>query len=61
MRDVWNWYLHGAVAHMHDLSLLALVPAPLLYAGLLVSLILSILLSAAVIRDLISSPNRDSL
>ena len=61
MHDVWNWYVHTAAAHMHDLSLLALAPASLLYVGLLVSLTLSILLSAAVIRDLTSSPNRDSL
>jgi hypothetical protein len=52
--DVWHWYVHMAAAHMHDLSLLALAPASLLYAGLLVSLTLTILLSAAVIRDLIS-------
>jgi hypothetical protein len=61
IRDVWSWYVHRAAAHMHDLSLLALAPASLLYAGLLVSLTLTILLSAAVIRDLISSPDRDSL
>jgi len=61
LHDVWNWYAHGAAAHMHDLSLLALAPAALLYAGLLVSVPLSILLSAAVIRDLTSSPDRDLL
>ncbi len=56
MQDVWNWYVHGAAAHTRDLSLLALAPASLLYAGLLVSLILSILLCAVIIRDLASSP-----
>jgi len=61
MRDVWTWYAHGAAAHMRDLSLLALAPASLLYAGLLVALTLSIFLSAAVIRDLVSSPDHDSL
>jgi hypothetical protein len=61
LHDAWNWYLHGAAAHRHDLSLLALAPPSLLYAGLLVSLTLTILLSAAVIRDFISSPDRDSL
>jgi Predicted membrane protein (DUF2142) len=53
-RDLWNWYLHGASAHMHDLSLLALAPASLLYAGLLVCLLLTISLSVTVIRDLVS-------
>lgn len=53
LHDVWNWYMHKAAAHMHDLSLLALAPASLLYAGLLVSLVLSVLLSAAVIRSLL--------
>jgi hypothetical protein len=60
IHDVWNWYAHGAAAHMHDLSLLALGPASLLYFGLLVSLTLSILLSVAVIRDLSSSPDRET-
>jgi hypothetical protein len=55
MQEVWNWYVHGAAAHTRDLSFLALAPAPLLYAGLLVSLILSILLSAVISRDLASS------
>jgi Predicted membrane protein (DUF2142) len=61
LHDVWNWYVHGAAAHMHDLSLLALAPAALLYAGLLVSVPLSILLSAAVIRGLASSPDGEAL
>jgi hypothetical protein len=46
---------------MHDLSLLALAPAALLYAGLLISVPLSILLSVAVIRDLASSPDHEAL
>jgi hypothetical protein len=58
MRDVWNWYLSGAAAHASDLSLLALVPAPLLYAGLLVSLGLIIPASAVIIRDLADFPAR---
>ena len=53
IRDVWSWYVHGAAAHMGDLTLLALAPAPFLYAGLLVTLTITIFLSAAVIRDLI--------
>lgn len=57
MRDLWNWYVHNAAAHMRDLSLLALAPAPLLYAGLFVSLALTILASAAVIRGLAFSPD----
>jgi hypothetical protein len=58
MRDLWNWYVHNAAAHAHDLSLLALAPAPLLYAGLFISLALTILASAVVIRRLALSPNR---
>jgi len=58
MRDVWNWYLSGAAAHASDLSLLALVPAPLLYAGPLVSLGLIIPASAVIIRDLADFPAR---
>lgn len=54
MHDVWNWYVHGAAAHTRDLSLLAPGSAPLLYAGLFVSLTLGVLLSAAIIRDLVS-------
>lgn len=53
MHDVWNWYVHGAAAHTRDLSLLALGSAPLLYAGLVVSLALAIVLSAALIRGLV--------
>jgi len=53
IHDLWNWYMHRAAAHMHDLSLLGLAPASLLYAGLVVSLGLAILLSAVVIRDLV--------
>jgi hypothetical protein len=58
MHDVWNWYVRGAAAHARDLSLLALAPAPWLYSGLLISLTLSILLGAAIIRDLAPSRNR---
>jgi hypothetical protein len=56
IHDLWTWYAHGAAPHMQDLSLLALAPASLLYAGLLVSVMLTILLGAALIRDLISPP-----
>ena len=49
--DVWNWYAHGAAAHMSSLTLLALAPAPILYAWLLISLSMSLFLSGAVIRD----------
>jgi hypothetical protein len=56
MHDVWDWYVHGAAAHTRDLSLLALGSAPWLYAGLLVSLTLGVLLSAAIVRSLVSRP-----
>jgi hypothetical protein len=52
LHDVWNWYMGEAAAHTRDLSLLALAPALWLYAGLLVSLTLSIWLSVAIMRDL---------
>jgi hypothetical protein len=61
MHDIWNWYVHSAAGHTRDLSLMALTPAPSLYIGLLISFTLSILLSAAIIRDLISSRNCESL
>jgi hypothetical protein len=61
MRDVWDWYAHQAAAHTRDLSLLALAPAAWLYLGLVISLTLSIFLSAAILRDLVSSRNTDSL
>jgi hypothetical protein len=57
MHEIRNWYVHGAAARMHDLSLLALAPAPLLYTGLVISLTLSILASAVVIRRLASPLN----
>jgi hypothetical protein len=59
--DVWNWYVHGAAAHTRDFSLLALAPAPVLYAGLIVSLTVSIGLSAAIIRDVATHRNPESL
>jgi hypothetical protein len=55
MHNVWNWYLHIG-AHTRDLSLVALAPALFLYVGLLVSLIMSILLSAVIVRDLYLTP-----
>jgi hypothetical protein len=56
LNDVKEWYVHGAAAHASDLSLLALAPAPVLYGGLLISVVLSICLSAAVIRSISSPP-----
>jgi hypothetical protein len=48
--EAWNWYTHSAGAHMHDLSLIALAPGPLLYAGLLVTLALIIGLAATLLN-----------
>jgi hypothetical protein len=50
--EVWNWYRHAAGAHMNDLSLTALAPGPLLYAGLLASMVLTIVLVAVLVRVL---------
>jgi hypothetical protein len=55
VRDVWDWYAHRAAARATDLSLTALAPAPVLYAGLLGSVALAAVLSVAVIRGLISA------
>jgi len=53
--EVWNWYMHRAAACTRDLSLLALAPAPVLYAGLLVSLAMAVWLSTKIICGLVSS------
>jgi hypothetical protein len=60
LRDVWDWYAHRAKARATDLSLTALAPAPVLYAGLAVSIALVAILSIAVIRSLKSPPHWDS-
>jgi hypothetical protein len=52
LNDIWNWYKQGAVARASDLSLLALAPAPWLYIGMLLSLTLTVIVSALTIRDL---------
>jgi hypothetical protein len=51
-RDVWNWYSHDALAHSRDLSLTALAPAVWLHTGLLVSVTLTVILGARLIRAL---------
>jgi hypothetical protein len=55
-RDIWSWYAHGAIPHASDLSLTALAPAPVLYAGLVVSLALSLVLSTKIVGSLAFSP-----
>jgi hypothetical protein len=60
LRDVWDWYAHRAAARAADLSLTALAPAPVLYAGLALSVALEAALSIAVVRSLKSPPDRDS-
>ncbi len=57
VHELWNWYRNEAWSHAHDLSLTALAPAPLLYAGMMLSIILGILISAAVIRDIVTLNN----
>ena len=52
LADIWQWYLHGASAHAPNLSLVALAPAPVLYAGLFVSSTLSVLLAVLIVRAL---------
>jgi hypothetical protein len=52
VRDVWNWWTHGAAAHARDLSLTALAPAAWLHAGLVASLALTVVLSGLLIRAL---------
>jgi hypothetical protein len=53
VHDIANWYAHGAVAHMHDLSLLALAPAPVLYTDLLLSLAVTFVLVSRIISQII--------
>ncbi len=60
LRDVWDWYAHRAAARATDLSLTALAPAPVLYAGLGVSIALVATLSVALIRSLNSPFHWDS-
>jgi hypothetical protein len=60
LRDVWDWYAHRATARATSFSLTALAPAPVLYAGLAVSIALVAILSIAVIRSLESPPHWDS-
>jgi hypothetical protein len=52
-RDVWRWWAHGAAAHAHDLSLTALAPAPWLYAGMVVSVALTVWLGVGRILALV--------
>ena len=54
LRDVWTWYAHGAASHARDLSLTALAPAAWLYVGMLVSVGLTIVLGARLVRALSS-------
>ncbi len=56
MHDIVNWYAHSAAAHMHDLSLLALAPAGLLYSMALVSVALSLSLGAIVVKATLRFP-----
>jgi hypothetical protein len=50
--DLWNWYAHRAAANATAFSQTVLVPAPVLYIGLLLSLGLTVTLSIAVARGL---------
>jgi hypothetical protein len=50
IRDIVRWYTHDAAAHMSDLSLLALAPAPLLYSLMLLSIATAIGLCAVLIK-----------
>ncbi|HXJ43726.1 MAG TPA: hypothetical protein VNH18_30865, partial [Bryobacteraceae bacterium] len=53
--NIWRWYTtRGAAATTHDLSLLSLCPAWMLYAGLLTIVAMCLFLSAATIRGLVS-------
>ncbi len=52
VREVWNWYAHGAAEHARELSLLALLPAAVLYAGMVVSVGLALGLAGTAVWDL---------
>lgn len=51
-RDVWAWYVHGAAARAHTLSLTALAAAAWLYAGLVISVALTAAVWGLQIRGL---------
>ena len=55
LRDLWSFY-SGSANPMDNLSLLALAPAPLLYAGLVVVLLLGVSVCTALIRGFVTSP-----
>ena len=51
-REIVAWYAHGAAEHARDLSVTALAPAGWLYAGMAVSVLLTLVLAALAIREL---------
>ncbi|MCU1330097.1 MAG: putative rane protein [Bryobacterales bacterium] len=54
IRELWVWYTRDAGRYAHDFSLLALAKAPLLYAGMLMSVLGSLLLAFFIIKGLAS-------
>ncbi len=56
--DVWDWYAYRATTEASAFSLTALAPAPVLYAGLLVSIGLAVTLSISVVSGIIESRPR---
>ncbi len=53
LKSIWSWYAQGAEAHLFNLSLLSLAPGRLLYAGMILSSTLSLLLSVTIIRRIV--------
>jgi hypothetical protein len=50
LRELWAWYTQGAPTHSHDFTLLALAPAPAIYAGMILSVVGSLVLAFLVIQ-----------
>jgi hypothetical protein len=57
--DVWEWYTHQAAGRAADLSMTALAPALVLYAGLLVAIATAASLSVAVAHGVMGSRAAD--
>jgi hypothetical protein len=54
LRELWAWYTQSAPTRSHDLSLLALAPAPVVYAGLILSVAGSLVLAFVVSQEIVA-------
>jgi len=54
--SAWHWWTHDAAAHAAELSLTAITPARVLYTGLSISVVLTVLLAAATMAGVVKWP-----